>query len=378
MEPQNLAKTAKGPFLVISRHDFRSHRKANMHFIAEELARRAPTRFFSFGFSALSYLKHDPRLSLWQRSNKVEVMDGIECYLWRTPLHPVNLRSKGLKPLEAKLFRVYRSMTPPVFRQWVAESDTIIFESGFPVIFIRLCRTINPGARLLYNASDALRTIGCADFIINEFSSLAATLDGIRVPSPELANEMPPESPVECIPHGIDKSIAAHADPSPYSGGVNAVSVGSMLFDASFFGVAARNFPDITFHVIGGGAAASRLSEPNIKVYGEMSFLKTIPYMKHASFGIAPYDGARVAPFLRDTSMKLLQFGHLGVPAVCPKIVAGGCKGRFGYDPGDAQSIAAAIKAARTFGHFPGTPALSWAEVTERMLGKETRHIVAS
>jgi 2-beta-glucuronyltransferase len=41
-----LPTCAKAPFLVISRHDFRSPRKANMHFIAEELARHGPTRFF--------------------------------------------------------------------------------------------------------------------------------------------------------------------------------------------------------------------------------------------------------------------------------------------------------------------------------------------
>ena len=223
-----LSRSAKGPFLVISRHDFRSPRKANMHFIAEELALRGPTRFFSFGFSLLSYLKHDPRLSLWRRSNRVEALGGVECYLWRTPLHPVNLRRKGLKPIEQLLFRTYRAMAPKTFRRWIAESNTIILESGFPVIFIRLCRALNPKARLLYNASDSLVAIDCANFICNEFTALAATLDGIRLPSPCLKDEMAPGSPVFHIPHGIDKSIADHADPSPYAAGID-IGSGQLL-----------------------------------------------------------------------------------------------------------------------------------------------------
>jgi 2-beta-glucuronyltransferase len=100
----------------------------------------------------------------------------------------------------------------------------------------------------------------------------------------------------------------------------------------------------ITFHVIGGGHHAPGLAAPNIVLYGEMSFLKTILYLRHANFCIVPYDGAKAASFLADTSMKLAQCGFLGVPAVCPKIVAGAHPGRFGYDPGNRQSIVLAIK----------------------------------
>jgi 2-beta-glucuronyltransferase len=367
----DLSTSAIGPFLVISRHDFRSPRKANMHFIAEELALRGPTRFFSFGFSLLSCLKHDPRLSLWRRSNRVEALGGVECYLWRTPLHPVNLRRKGLKPIERFLFRTYRAMAPKTFRQWIAESNTIILESGFPVIFIRLCRALNPNARLLYNASDSLVAIDCANFICDEFRALAPTMDGIRVPSPRLKDEMGPGSRVFHVPHGIDKSIADDADPSPYGGGINAVAIGSMLFDPVFFEIAASAFPEITFHVIGGGHHAAGLAAPNIVLYGEMPYLKTIPYLRHANFGIAPYNGVKAASFLADTSMKLTQCGFLGVPAVCPRIVAGAHPGRFGYDPGDHQSIVLAIKNALALGHFPVVPALSWAEVTDRLLAPQ-------
>lgn len=363
-----LKEQSDGPFLVLSRHDYRTDRKANMHFIAESLSKRDITRFFSFGFSLLSYLKDDPRLSLWSKSNTVEVIEGVECYLWRTPIHPVSLRRSSLRYLENAAFSLYTSLVPKILREWILKSNSIIIESGFPIIFIRLCRELNPSARLVYVASDGLKTIDCANFIINKFFKDAHLLDGIRLPSRELLHEMPSVSSVFFVPHGFDKGIGDHIGASPYSYGLNAVSVGSMLFDPTFFEVAADAFPHIIFHVIGGGAYAAKLSAPNIKVYGEMPFKDTIPYLKYADFGIAPYNDAKVAPYLSDTSMKLMQYGFLGLPAVCPNIVAGQKTGRFGYSPGNRESIISAINSALKFGHFPSSPVLTWDEVTDRIL----------
>ena len=45
-------KRAMQRYLIISGHDFRTPRWANMHFIARELAQRGTTRFFSLGCSA--------------------------------------------------------------------------------------------------------------------------------------------------------------------------------------------------------------------------------------------------------------------------------------------------------------------------------------
>ena len=339
-----------------------------MHFISECLAERGQTRFFSFGFSHLSRLKRDPRMSLWDRANVIETVNGVETYLWRTPLHPVSLRKPYLRPVEAALFRAYVRLAPRVLTDWIRASKVILLESGFPVIFIRLCATLNPDAKLIYIASDGLRTIDCADFIVREFDDAAELLHGIRLPSPRLLAEMPNKAASYIVPHGLDHGILDHVDPSPYPLGRHAVSVGSMLFDPSFFEAAAASFPEVMFHVIGGGRDAANLSAPNIRVYDEMRFVETVPYIRHADFGIAPYNAEKVAPYLTDTSMKLMQYGFLGVPAVCPDIVAGGKAGRFGYRPGDLDDIGRAIRGALAFGHFAGEPALSWREVTDRIL----------
>lgn len=372
--PENLIKDSgqSDSFLIITRHDQRTSRKANIHFIAEELAKRDNTRIFSFAFSHLSRIKKDQRVELWNQSNIIAVHDGVENYLWRTPIHPVNLRKAFLRPIEKFMFFIYRMATPRVLKTWAKQSSVIIFESGFPIQLVRMCKKLNPSAKLVYLASDSLSTIDCAETIITEFEAIGPKLDYCILPSRKLTDEMPKGTTSYFVPHGLDKSILQHADPSPYEeGSVNIASVGSMLFDASFFEIAAEMFPDITFHVIGAGSGANHLKAPNIKLYGEMPFLDTIPYLAHANAGIAPYKGDKVSPFLIDTSMKLMQYGFLGIPAICPDTVVGNRAGRFGYVPGDKQSIIAAVKNALRSGRFESQPTLSWQDVAERIISPE-------
>ncbi len=73
--------------------------------------------------------------------------------------------------------------------------------------------------------------------------------------------------------------------------------------------------------------------------------------------------------YLRDTSMKLIQYDFFKVPAICPAFIAADYPNRFGYEIGNGDSIEQAIKRALN----PVTPlvaqrVLSWGEVTERML----------
>ena len=102
----------------------------------------------------------------------------------------------------------------------------------------------------------------------------------------------------------------------------------------------------------------------------EMPFARTLPYLQHADAGIAPY-GAGVVPYLADSSLKLAQYGGLGLPGICPDIAAKGHAHRFGYTPGDKPSIVAAIKAALAHGRFAGTEPLGWADVARRVLAPQ-------
>jgi 2-beta-glucuronyltransferase len=229
-------------------------------------------------------------------------------------------------------------------------------------------RRLNPLAKIFYLASDDLETIGVSPFIISEFQKNAVLLDGAFLPSKLLAASMPAGLKLSYVPHGIDADLDSLVGANPYQAGLNAVSVGSMLFDPQFFRVATTHFPDIKFHVIGSGASREQLPEPLV-IYSEMPFEDTLSYIKYAVFGIAPYRQAHAPYYLCDTSMKLMQYEYFGLPAVCPEFAVGETHGlRFGYEPGNEQSIISAIRCALRAHRGGGERPLTWSEVTDRIL----------
>lgn len=356
-------------FCIISaQHDYRSLRRVNLHFIARELRRRGAVRFFSLRFSHLSGLRgRDPRLNLVSRANRVEEVDGIACYLWRPLVHPVSL-PQGLTALEAVAFRAYVAQTPEVLRRWIAESDVIILESGVAIVLLDLIRKINPQARVLYLAADSLDTIGAARFVRDYLARVHGELDGVILPSPALAADFPNARATMVIPHGIDQEDYSEPRDTPFDpGSRNGVSVGSMLFDPRVFEVAAPLFPEITFHVIGSGTVSRQHRTGNVVYYPEMSFQDTLGYLQHADFGIAPYRPEEVPAYLADTSMKLMQFGHLGLPAICPTEAVSTYPLRFGYDLARPETVRAAIEQALEAPRDP-VDSPSWAEVTEQIV----------
>ena len=362
--------TGTDNFLVLSAHDYRSPRKASIHFIADELAKRGPTRFFSLRYSILSRYTSDPRLSLDDQVNRIETVRGIDCYLWKTLIHPFNTRRSWLRPAESILYGWYSQGRNEVLRQWIREATVILMESGVAPVFFDLIKALNPSARVLYRASDSLEAINVAEYVSQAFARVAGDINTIALPSKALADSIPSRHNLAFVPHGIDHSVLEKADPSPYQGdGIHAVSVGSMLFDPTFFILASKRFPDIHFHVIGSGHPRHPGYGSNVTVYGEMPFTETLRYIKHAHIGIAPYSSTNLPAYLRDTSLKLIQYEFFKLPAICPHFIAADYPTRFGYTIGDADSIEQAINRALN----PAQPlvsrqVLSWAEVTERML----------
>ncbi|WP_212589967.1 glycosyltransferase [Cellvibrio mixtus] len=358
------ACTAQQKYLLLSAHDYRSPRKAGIHFVASELAKMGPTRFFSLRYSFLSRYKHDPRLSLDDQANKIVTHQGVDCYLWKTLIHPIRIR-----PFESLMYHLYSFGFNRVLRRWIRESDVIILESGVAPIFFDLIKRLNPCAKILYRASDALDTIDAAVYIRNTFARIAKDIDTIVMPSKALADSMPSTHNLAFVPQGIDYSVNEKANPSPYGEGIHAVSVGSMLFDPQFFVLASKRFPQIHFHIIGSCQPRHPDYGNNVSVYGEMPFDKTLPYIKHATLGIAPYSSVNLPAYLRDTSLKLTQYEFFGLPAICPHFIAADYPSRFGYDIGDEDSIAQAIsRALNPPQPFSKRTVLDWAQVTARML----------
>ena len=355
--------------LLLTAHDYRTPRRANMHFIADELAKRGPTRFFSLRYSLLSKRTGDARVFLDGRANRVETVDGVECFLWKPLIHPFNTRRRALRPLENAMFRWAASHPPTTLVRWIEEADIIFFESGSAIQHVAMAARVNPAARRIYIASDDLAVIDVASFIHEEFRRVAPTMDALCLTSPRLADDMPTTTNRFVVPHGLDLGIADRADPSPYDTPVNAVSVGSMLFDRTFFEIAGSAFPDIVFHVIGPGAIDRQGFPSNVRIHDEMPHEETLRYIKHARFGIAPYGADSIPAYLADTSMKLMQYRFFGLPAVCPSVVAGDAVDRFGYEPRQPDSITRAItRALSSTPEVASRKFISWSEVTDRLI----------
>ncbi|MBO9716029.1 MAG: glycosyltransferase [Pseudoxanthomonas sp.] len=358
-------------FLILSAHDYRTSRRANIHFIADELSRRGPTRFFSLRYSALSRWKRDIRLPLDDRANRVERHGQVECFLWKAPVHPFNTRRRWLRPLESLMFDWYARHPPAQLVAWLREADTVVFESGTAVVFAALARRLNPTARLIYRASDSLDAIDSAQYVREAFAQAAADFDAIALVSPAMAAEVASRDNVYHVGHGLDPGLEALGDPSPYASGRHAVAVGSMLFDPETIAIASQAFPDITFHVIGSGRGRMPGYGDNVVVHDEMPHAQTLRYIKHADVGIAPYAAANLPAYLADSSLKLLQYDFFALPAICPHAVVGGYGSRFGYTPGSTESVVAAFLRALHAPRVRSRTALDWPRTVDRLLQPE-------
>ena len=354
--------------IITAHHDYRTPRRSSIHFIADELSKRGSLRFFSMRYSHLSKWRGDIRGVVDDRANQIDEVQGVECYLWKTPIHPFAVRSRWLQPLENLMFGLYQRYPSPTMVQWMRESDVVIYESGIAPIYFELGKRLNPRARHIYLASDDLETIQAASFALRTFARIAPQMDALCLVSPQLAEQIASRHNCYYVPHGLDASLGDMGDPSPYGPGAHAIAMGSMLFDPDFVAVASHAFPAVTFHVVGSGHPRHSSYGPNVMVYDHMPYERTVAYIKHATIGLAPYAGDSVPVYLAQSSMKMLQYDFFGLPTACPSSVVGGFSGRFGYTPGDAASISNAVGRALQAPHVRTRQILNWGEVAQRVI----------
>jgi 2-beta-glucuronyltransferase len=359
----------RGPrrIAIVSRHDYRTRKKAGIHFIARAFARQgAQVKFISIGFSLLSLARRDPRSFLFAQANRWVVEDGVRCLLWRTALHPFRRGLSVFAAITAPWFDAFARTRSALFDRAIAEADLVLVESGIGPIFFERIRALAPSATVGYLVSDLLETVGVHQRVQRALDENIDKLDYIAVVARGMAQAFRGhEDKLVFVPHGIDRDALQGPSVSPYQAGRHAVSVGSMLFDPQVICAAAAAFPQITFHII--GAARHARFPGNVVVYPEMPFAETIRYLQHADVGIAAYRQERDVAYLRDSSLKLMQYEALGLPAVCPHFAVAPATLRFGYDPGDRASIVDAFEAALACGRRPGATYLSWDEVARRL-----------
>jgi 2-beta-glucuronyltransferase len=356
--------------LIFSEHDYRTARRANFHPIADALVRLGhDVTFISIRYSSLSVVKGDPRNGI--RANIPEIYNDIECYLWRTIVHPFK-PGRMLSPVTIPLYWVYPWLRNNFIDKAIRSASSIIVESGLGAILLTRARAFNREAKLIYYASDDLGSIGAHPIVQHTLEQSREFVDYVCVASRKMASKFHwMGEHVYLVPHGINPADFVGAFDSPYSEKLNGVSVGSSFFDPEFFVHAAPAFPNVEFHVIGSGAKLHH--RKNLRIYNEMPFKETIRYIKNATFGIAPYKPKLGSDYVCDTSMKLMQYDYMGIPAVCSDFAVGDNPNRFGYLPGDARSITTAINAALAARDRvrPHRQFLTWDDIARRILNPE-------
>jgi 2-beta-glucuronyltransferase len=268
----------------------------------------------------------------------------------------------------AYLFPPYSALPNTDIDRALTEANYIIVESSVSAIYMGRIRRLNPRASIMYYATDRLDTVGAHPYVRQELVKKADMISHVCLRSPKMQSDfMWAKDRLYRADFGIDPDDFKAIGDTPYTSQRNAVAVGSMLFDESFFHEVAPHFPDVMFHVIGCGRSFK--GPDNVIVYDEMPFRQTLRYIKYADIGIAPYSLAPGVEYLADSSLKLGQYEYLQVPAVCPIFAVGTNHNRFGYTPGDGISMreatAHAFAAAGTVParHFP-----TWTEVADRVL----------
>lgn len=358
--------------IVSGVHDYRTPRRGSIQALADALVRlHYDVSFISVRFSPISLAKGDHRAFLWPRANRPEDVNGVQCYLWRTPFHPVRTGIAALDASAGPLFSAYAHLPNRFIDDALRAASHVVVESGLGVMLIHRARQLNRQARIIYRGSDALHTIGAPPALEAELRRRADDVDAFCLLADKMAADFPwAADKTFTVPLGIHHRDFADIGPSPYAVGTNAVTVGSMLFDRSFFQHAAARFPNIQFHLIGTGDAFD--APPNVHHYDEMPFKATLPYLKHADLGIAAYRPQANSGYLAQSSLKLMQYEYLGLPAVCPDYAVGTSPNRFGYAADDSAGIGRAIGRALAHGRFAGAAnVLNWEEVAERLLNPE-------
>lgn len=366
-------KSAKDRVVFLSAfQDYRTKKRASVQQVADGAKELGyDVWFVSTRYSWLSKLTGDSRVLLDNKANSVEDVNGVNCLLWKTPIHPFATKNKAINKFMGNFFKPYSFWPNDLFDDIIRGANYIVIESSVAAIFLPRINKLNPLARVIYYATDRLDTVGTHPIVQKQLISNSAMINHASLRSARMAEDFIWLSDrLYLAEFGINLSDFSDIGPSPYGSRPAFVSVGSMLFDRYFFEKMPPLFPDIDFHVIGCGENFSGAS--NLYVYDEMAFRDTLPFIKHATVGIAPYRPAPGVEYLADSSLKLAQYELFALPAICPNFAVGERIGRCGYTPGNVDSMRLAINHALSLaGTLKPRSFLNWNSVADRILNPE-------
>jgi 2-beta-glucuronyltransferase len=359
--------------LFISGHAFLpSTRKAGTHFVSEALAKRGHSVcMLSVGYSQLTRLKNPKLYGLLAANQKNRFVAWSPTYRsgsYLPSLHPFSSKSPWLNRLTSLHFRLYGRLLPRFMRDEIAAADAVLLESGTAICFLEAIRRINEKAVIVYFRRDRMDTIGASRYLVELERRLAPKFDFVSANSPRMVADLPATTRVKYLPQGLRKSSFDACTHSPYPvGSRNGIVVGDMLFDRDAVAAMARNNPHVTFHLFGNGLSGD--FSDNVKCYGERPFDETVPFIKFADFGIAPYRMAEKERYLVESSLKLLQYSYCLLPILAPELLSGVRTNIITYEQDGERDWAGVVERVLAARRSPSwrDGILSWEEVAAKL-----------
>lgn len=352
---------------LIVAHEYDAKRKVGFHYWADYLVENGhEVDYVSVGKSYFFPFFKRPLPAI--KNSWISISDKLKVYNWVSWVHPI-LNKAALNWILMPLFRLIPHQFGQSNYQRIAQSDVVIVESGIGLAMIPFIKNLNKNVKVIYEASDRLKTVGAHPYVIEVENSAKAYLDLIRVPAEVMLDDFKDVTHilVKYIPQGISKiAFDSNTLPSPYTSEKNAVSVGDMLFDEALITKLAEVYPDWKFHLFGRNAKLKQ-NLPNVVTHGECKFDDIVPYIKHANIALAPYRNAPNCEYLSQSSLKLLQYKYCNIPIVAPKFASGSTSGTYAYEDWES-AIKAFADASTSSSSSLNEAVMSWDEVLLDML----------
>jgi len=361
--------------VLITYHYWGSRRRAGFHGLATGFRRRGwRVVMLTVGVSPLSALRGNYRAAavpVAERNRLTWPEPDLGSFVWYTPFHPASLGHSWLDLATSPLFAWFSALPLHGAEEFLGAANLVVFESCCGIMLFDRVKRLNPAARLVYRVSDDMRWLGLHRLCRRAEARSAARFDLISAPSPAIRDKFAPLAQVYFHPHGIDKPLFDAASANPYEPGiVNAVFIGAGNLDIGTLAQAAALFPDWRFHVI--GPLPGLPARDNVVAYGEIPYERTIPYLKFADIGL---NFLVHRPFVEGNTenFKTMQYSYCRLPVAAPDFLANPrLQHVLPYRPGDAQSLRAALLAARAFDRnsIDTEGIASWADFADILAGE--------
>lgn len=341
--------------VMLTNHYFRSRRRAGFHFVAEALARQGQrVRFVTVNVSAIKRMRghHLFRQEGFAQNiadGEMTVAPNISSRILNAPFSVGPTGNRCADWLLTPLYYAYPHLVRRQVAAAVRDADCLIVEVGPALLLADIARAAAPHARLVYRVSDDLRLLRPHPALYAAERRLLRHSDLVSTPYAQLTarlQEMQPAAKVRWHPHGLSTAPFDACVMNPYPPGTrNVVFVGTSYLDLDFLRCAARLRPDCVFHVI--GPLTGLPQAENVRGYGELPFVETVPYIKFADAGLQTLAGCvNIALFAE--SLKVQQYAYCRLPVIAPAAMPSLRANWFTYELTD-DSIGSALARALSF-----------------------------